>query len=88
MSDEPTTDKMDRKGWAAFIAGALFAFAAILLAAFIFWAYRMVTVGGSVTVVWQMAISLGWSAVAFATMTLVGSVLCVFLALNCLASRD
>ena len=66
----------------------MFALAAGLLAAFIFWAYRMMKVGGSVTVAWQMAISLGWSAVAFATMTLVGSVLCVFLALSFLAPRD
>jgi hypothetical protein len=68
------TDKPDRKRWAKFVAYALLAIAAILLAAFTFWACRMVAVwvsiGGSVPIARQMASSLGWDGVAFVAMTI------------------
>jgi hypothetical protein len=66
------------------MAYALYLVAAVLLGVLLFWAYRMVAVGGSVSTAWQMAISLGWSAVAFAAILTVGCALCVFAATSLL----
>ena len=93
MSDESKTDKPDRKRAAKFVAYALLSFAALLLAAFSFWAYRMVAVwvsiGGSVPIARQMVTSLGWDGVAFAAITIGVPALCIFVAISMLASgRD
>lgn len=58
------------------VAYALYLVAALLLGVLLLWAYRMVAVGGSVSAAWQMAISLGWSALAFVSVTLVGGMIC------------
>jgi low affinity Fe/Cu permease len=66
------------------LAYGLYLLAALLLGALLVWAYRMVAVGGSVSNAWQMAISLGWSALAFVMITAIGGALCLFTATSVL----
>jgi hypothetical protein len=66
------------------IAYALYLAGSALLVVFLFWAYRMVAVGGSVSSAWQMAISRGWDTVAFVGITVFGGALCLFAATSLL----
>lgn len=70
------------------LAYGLYLLAALLLGALLFWACRMVAVSGSVSNAWQMAISLGWSALAFAMITAIGGALCLFTATSVLNAGD
>jgi hypothetical protein len=79
-----TRDRIMPDGSFRAAAYGLYVAAALLFGALLFWIFRMVAVGGSVSNAWQMAISLGWSAVAFVTITAVGGALCLVAATSVL----
>lgn len=66
------------------VAYALYLVAAVLLGVLLFWAYRMVAVGGSVSEAVRRAVFLGWPAAAFVTGLMVGCAVCVFAATSLL----
>jgi hypothetical protein len=69
------------------VAYSLFLVAALLVGALLLWVYRMVAVRGSVLAAWQIAISLGWSAFTFVTITVVGAALCFCVAMSLLSDE-
>ena len=85
MSDEP--DRPDSRLSSTVAACVLLVLGTLPLGTLAIWAYRMVAVGGSVPIAWQMAISLGWSAIGFVATMLIVSVCLLFLAASLLNRR-
>ena len=73
-----------RRFWLTLAAGLSLSIAALLLAAFAFWCYRMVATGGSVSAALRMASSLGSDVAEFAAITQGGAAILAVLGVLCI----